>query len=323
MAGENLTGSSGIGTSGGGLGDVSRGGADRPDDVSRGGADGLSRSAGSSVLGTSGVAGTDIYRDDEPQHGVKAAAHELKDRARESSRDLLDQAVEKKDELKARASTAVDDGRHRAADRVGTLARALHDTADNLGSQGDQQLSGWVHQAADQVDRVVGYLNGHDSGGLMRDMEDLARRNPALFLGSTYAAGLVLGRFLRASSPERRNERSFHDDAQASDDRTAFGVSPDSFAAGHTSGGRTDDSLRQGQDLGGTPGYGTPGYGASSGIGAGLTDEDLRTAWHDREPRRDDEGMRGASRTERHEAEDRLDTGDLTSYTNGDRDREV
>jgi hypothetical protein len=316
MAGENLTGSSGIGTSGSGLDDVSRG-ADRPDDVSRGGADGLSRSAGSSVLGTSGVAGTDIYRDDEP-HGVKAAAHELKDRARESSRDLLDQAVEKKDELKARATTAVDDGRHRAADRVGTLARALHDTADNLGSQGDQQLSGWVHQAADQVERMVGYLNGHDAGGLVRDMEDLARRNPALFLGGTYAAGLVLGRFLRASSPERRNERSFHDESQAAGDRTGAGVSPDSFAEGHTSGGRTDDSLRHGQDLGGTP-----GYGASSGMGAGLTDEDLRTAWHERERRRDDEGMRGASRTGRPEAEDRLDTGDLTSYTNGDRDREV
>jgi hypothetical protein len=278
--------------------------------------------------GTGGLQDDGVLRtsDGVRHEGLQGKAEQLQHAARESGRDLLDQAVEKKDELKARASTALDDGRHQVSDRVSSVARALHSTAENLEQDGDRQMSQWVHQAADQVDRVVGYLNGRNAGGLMHDMEDLARRNPALFLGGTYAAGLALGRFLRASSPERRTSA---DDEHAPEPGTGYGaetpaggspwtgvgVSRDSFGAdpasgagfgsgdtvrdgfgaspatsglggGHTSGGHTDESLREGESLGSGR-----SYGAASSL--------------------DDAG------------EHDLDTGELTRYTNGDRSREV
>lgn len=322
-------------------------------------------------IGMSESAGSGLPAPQMEEDGtLRASAQDLKERARESSRDLLDQAVEKKDELKARAGTVVDDGRHRVADRAGTLARALHGTADNLEQEGDRQLSQWVHQAAEQVDRVVGYLNGHDAGGLVRDMEDLARRNPALFLGGTYAAGMVLGRFLRASSPERRSAPDAADDGRTErnvaeepwpgstsyygEDTaeregvtgsgwTGAGAREEGLAEGHTTGGRTDETLHRGQDLGGTPGYGAAGI---AGIGspvpdgfrtgevrrspssfgsepdAGMTDEDPRTAWHERAMRTDD-GLRASNAGEERWAGDRLGTGELTRYTNDERERGV
>lgn len=295
-----------------------------------------------------GTTAGDVFRagaDDGTDHGVRETAKELQTRARESGRDLLDQAVEKKDELKARAGSALDDGRHRAADRVGSLARALHTTASNIDQEGDRQLSQWVHQAADQVDRVVGYLNGRDPGALMQDMEQMARRNPALFLGGTYAAGMLVGRFLRSSAPERRGERNPSEiDAPSGEGRAepswtgtaaGFASSAAGFAepdttrpadqagsgwtgaaevsagerdgsgwtgaattddgfGGHTSGGRSEESLRRGQDLGGTPGFDASGRSPAD---------------------------RGSDPLDTGDGSDRLDPGDLTRYTNGDEGR--
>jgi hypothetical protein len=288
-------------------------------------------------IGVSGSTGSGLLAPQPDEDStMRGSARELKDRARESSRDLLDQAVEKKDELKARAGTMVDDGRHRAADRAGTLARALHGTADNLEQEGDRQLSQWVHQAAQQVDRVVGYLEGHDPGGLVRDMEDLARRNPALFLGGTYAAGLVLGRFLRASAPERRGDdgREGTDDVRMArtEERTERSAaeqhwpgSTSSYDDGMRERTGDADSTRTGNALPDgfrtTPSSRSPASFAGESD-AGMTDEDLRAAWHDRGGRTDD-GMRASSGAEERFLGDRLGTGELTRYTNDERERGV
>jgi hypothetical protein len=133
------------------------------------------------------------------------------ERAREAGRDLLDRAVEKKDELRQRASTLADERRAGVAERASSISRALHGAADTLRDNGEPQLSDWVHQAAGQAERVVGYLEGKRVDGMAHDLEGLARSNPALFLGGTYVAGLALGRFLRATSPEHRQDRTVRD----------------------------------------------------------------------------------------------------------------
>ena len=50
-----------------------------------------------------------------------------------------------------------------------------------------------------------GYLDEETAPAMLSDLEDAARSNPATFLGTSFAAGLALGRFLRASEPEPTN----------------------------------------------------------------------------------------------------------------------
>lgn len=150
-------------------------------------------------------------RDIETVSDLQGAGTGPRERAKAASRDLLDRAVEKKDELKQRASTVADERRTGVAERASSISRALHGAADTLRENGEPQLSDWVHQAAGQVERVVGYLEGKRVDGMAHDLEGLARSNPALFLGGTYVAGLALGRFLRATSPEHRQERALRD----------------------------------------------------------------------------------------------------------------
>lgn len=245
-----------------------------------------------------------------PQHdrelsgGARGAMSQARESAASTGRDLLDRAVEKKDELKQRATSAVDDQRMSAVGRVDAISRALHGAASSLRDSGETQLSSWVEQAAGQVERVVGYMQGKPADGMLHDFEDLARRNPALFLGGTYLAGMAVGRFLRASAPQpSMNEGTGAleglDDGASGAPWTGVGLAPSSASDGFATGEDTNRAAR----FSGT-GDGEPG----------LTDEDVRDAWHGTEESRRPDAY-GASGMQ---DSDSLDTGELTSYTNGD-----
>lgn len=281
----------------------------------------------------------------EASGGARDAAARARDVAGSTKRDLLDRAVEQKDHLKQRVAGMADDRRLQAADRADSITRALQGAADSLRESGETQLSSWVSQAAGQVERVVGYMHGKPADGMLHDFEDLARRNPALFLGGTYLAGMAVGRFLRASSPEPQRgdavlpsdralldgstgtyaEGSFAEGGTGSLGRTSFGADGlgDSGSASSTDTPWTGAGI--GPSVGGTSddGFGTGAsdrgsYRGTSEAGdgePGLTDEDLREAWHERDARRGTDSGYGASSVSR---EDAIDTGELTRYTNGD-----
>jgi hypothetical protein len=125
--------------------------------------------------------------------------------AKEEARHLADQA---KDQVKQAAGQARDhvqelvgQQKDQAANKLGTLAGALREAAHKL-NEGDQSgdFGRYADQAAQQVDKLSTYLRDNDLGGFVRDTENFARRRPDLFLGTTFIAGLMLARFLKASS---------------------------------------------------------------------------------------------------------------------------
>ena len=67
--------------------------------------------------------------------------------------------------------------------------------------------------AADTIQQASKYLENKSVGEVVSDVEDFARREPLIFLGGTFAVGLLLGRFLKASAPDDRGrtERARYD----------------------------------------------------------------------------------------------------------------
>jgi hypothetical protein len=59
-----------------------------------------------------------------------------------------------------------------------------------------------MDRAADQVERFSRFLSARSADGLVRDVEDFARRNPAVFMGGCFVLGLAAARFFKASHPE-------------------------------------------------------------------------------------------------------------------------
>jgi hypothetical protein len=109
--------------------------------------------------------------------------------------------------VKDRASSQLNTQKDRATDGLGSVAQAVRQTTSQLRDQQHDTVAGYVEQAADQLERFSTRLKDKDINELVRDAQDLARRQPALFIGSAFAAGLIGARFLKSSEPGGRIAR--------------------------------------------------------------------------------------------------------------------
>ena len=132
---------------------------------------------------------------DEAKHAVKEKAEETKETLKAAGR-------EQKERLEARAEEKVSAQKQIAAGKAHALASALREAGATLERDGEAELARYGRQAAEQVERAAGYLERNDLNGFVHDLERTAREHPGGFVGGTFAAGLMLGRFLRSSRPD-------------------------------------------------------------------------------------------------------------------------
>lgn len=128
--------------------------------------------------------------------GSAGNIQQIEDKAREAGTRVVDAA-------KDRARSLFEEQQLRAADQVGSVARALHQAASQLN---DENAQSYVNRAADQVDRFADTLRSHDLDDLIGQTERFARRQPELFIGGALLLGLAIGRFLKSSGDRRRGD---------------------------------------------------------------------------------------------------------------------
>jgi hypothetical protein len=104
--------------------------------------------------------------------------------------------------LKSKAAGAADERKDTAAQTLGTVAGALRGAAQDLHLGEAAALGTYAESAAEQLDKVAGYLREKDLKGLQRDTETFARRHPELFLGGAFLAGILAARFLKSGRPD-------------------------------------------------------------------------------------------------------------------------
>ena len=150
--------------------------------------------------GTSANSGTSsISQRDEAalalKSSVKADAHGLTEEAKHIAGDLAGQA-------KKSAESGLNMGKKRAVDGLEHVAKAIRKTGEHLRAEDDGTFTQYFDKAAEQVDVASNYLQTRTLGQLIGDVEHFARREPALFLGGAFVAGLLGGRFLKSSRPQ-------------------------------------------------------------------------------------------------------------------------
>jgi hypothetical protein len=141
---------------------------------------------------------------------VKNLASEAKDQAKTLASDAKDQAKEVAGQARDHVQNLVAQQKDQAAERLGSLAEALREAGRKL-NEGQQagDFGHYADRAAQQVERLSGYLRDNDLRGFVRDTESFARRRPEVFLGGTLVAGLMLARFLKASSPSQSTRSGY------------------------------------------------------------------------------------------------------------------
>ncbi len=144
-----------------------------------------------------------------PGYSEPSAARKAKVHLREARDELRALASRQAGGVKAKAGKTANDKKQVAAGKVHAVARALREAGDALDRDGERELARWGRDAADQVERVAGYLDRQDLSGLAHDLDTRARNNPGAFVAGTFAAGIALGRFLRSSHPEPEQRETY------------------------------------------------------------------------------------------------------------------
>lgn len=123
---------------------------------------------------------------------TKEKAGEVAQQAQERAKEVAGQAQEQ-------AKSAAATGKERAAGELDSVAQAFRETSHQLRDQDQQSMARYSNEVADRIEQVSTYLHDREVDELMHDAEDLARRQPELFLGAAFTAGLLFARFLKSS----------------------------------------------------------------------------------------------------------------------------
>jgi hypothetical protein len=147
--------------------------------------------------------------DDAPRTAEQSQgkAQEVADKAQQQVGAATGRAREQvRDQVNRRSSDA--------GERVQSTAADVRSVAEELRRQGKDAPAKYAEQAAEKAERLGGYLHEADGDRILRDVEDLGRRNPWAVVAGGMALGFMASRLLKASSSERY--RSAHELAQPS-----------------------------------------------------------------------------------------------------------
>ena len=137
---------------------------------------------------------------DQGQSGGQGQGGGTVEQARGKATQLASEAQQKASEqVKSGASR----GKDQAAQTLSGVAQSLRLSSQQLREQDQAGVSRYAEQAADQVERLSNYLQNTDVNEIVDRIEELARRQPAVFLGGAFTLGLLGARFLKSS---RRRE---------------------------------------------------------------------------------------------------------------------
>jgi uncharacterized membrane protein len=103
------------------------------------------------------------------------------------------------EQARQQATDRLQEQKQRTADGVTGMAQAVRQTGQSLRTSDQTALAGYADQAADQLERLSGYLRRHDVQDLIWEVEGFARRRPAAFIGLAFGAGFLAARFLKSS----------------------------------------------------------------------------------------------------------------------------
>jgi hypothetical protein len=172
---------------------------------------------------------TDVAREsrlDRARHAASNAAHRARERATEMAHRAGD-----------RANQALDEQKGRVASRLSRMATSMRDASHCFADNDEAGLGDYVEKAADRIEDLGDYLQEHRFEDLRHEAAMFLRRHPEIGLAGAVVGGILLGRFLRASTQnEFDDEADYRDDDYGYDgdrwlgDDEYTGSAPSSFA---------------------------------------------------------------------------------------------
>lgn len=155
--------------------------------------------------------------------GDKEAAKEIYSEAKDKAGQAVGKVYEK---ISDTASTKITEQKSQIADGLSTVADSLRKVDENI-QNSDKETSvanmtgKYTGSLAGQIESLANYLDTKEVGDMVKDIEGFARRNPTVFIGGAFVAGLLLARFIKSSGSRKKytsNAYTSMDDSKPSKD---------------------------------------------------------------------------------------------------------
>lgn len=117
--------------------------------------------------------------------------------------------------VKSTATSQLKAQKARATDQLDRIAENVRQSTRRLRDEQHGAVAAVLDRGADELERLTAAIRDRDIDQVVQDLERLARRQPALFLGSSLAAGLLLARFAKAGDTGGRRGGSRAHGSQA------------------------------------------------------------------------------------------------------------
>lgn len=130
-----------------------------------------------------------------------ATARSLYDQAKETASEAYEVAAEK-------ATTKLEEQKTTLSSGLATVADSVRRVSQNLKGQDVKDgmakfTADYSDAAAQKIEQVANYFERKDVRAMYNDIENFARRNPAMFIGGAFAIGLLAARFLKSETPNQ------------------------------------------------------------------------------------------------------------------------
>jgi hypothetical protein len=121
---------------------------------------------------------------------VKQAGTQAADQARDLADETRRHGASLAGQMQDHVASSVNEGKEGLAAQLEDLAGAVHRSGEQLEGHQDW-IASLVESGADELGRLASSLRSNDLQGMLGKLEDLARRQPAVFVGAAMAAGFA------------------------------------------------------------------------------------------------------------------------------------
>jgi ElaB/YqjD/DUF883 family membrane-anchored ribosome-binding protein len=144
---------------------------------------------------------TELARQADGGSGSQSMANQAQHKVQEKAEQVRGQVSD-------RVREQVDTRSTQAGEQLGSVADAMRRTGQSLRDEGSDAPAKVTDAVAERAERMGSYLREADADAILRDVENLARRQPWLFAAGGAALGLIASRFLKASSGGRYSSQN-------------------------------------------------------------------------------------------------------------------
>jgi hypothetical protein len=116
---------------------------------------------------------------------------------------VQDAAAQAKGQTREQLRGQINSRSTEAGEQLSSTAQAVRRASEQLREEGKEGPAKLVEGLAERGERLGSYLKRADGDQLLRDLEDLGRKQPWLFVGGSAVAGFLASRFMKASSGSR------------------------------------------------------------------------------------------------------------------------